>query len=54
MLVKLESARHAGRKQLMTTRLIVIVAAAVLVSSGKLSAITMRLEAKTSIVQHAI
>ena len=54
MLVKLESARHAGRKQLMTTRLIVIVTAAVLVFSGKLSAITMRLEAKTSIVQHAI
>ncbi len=53
MLVKPESARHAGRKQLMTTRLIVIVAAAVLVSSGKLSAITMRLEA-ASTVEHAI
>jgi len=54
MLVKLESGRQAGRKQLMTTRLTAIIAAAVLVSSGKLSATIMRLEAKNSTVKHAI
>ncbi len=54
MLVKLGNARHAGRKQLMTARVTAIIAAAVLVSSGKLSAIIMRLEAKKSTVKHAV
>lgn len=54
MLVKLENGRHAGRKQLMTTRLTAIIAAAVLVSSGKLSAIVMRPEVQNPTVKHAI